>query len=1240
MIISTPDVVSGAYRYVGCYQQVFYDSYFTSSYMEPNLCFRLCETPLIFIQDTVCRCSGSGLMHYDRHRDRYCSTPCRQPGNPQVKTTEKCGGTEMYSLYAEENFYTRHAHLLDYRIQYSSCQFWNRSDYYDTFKVNIDGSSTKSPLNRLETCAAACLDQNSTTTSIGFNGNDKQCSCIIPKQLNENSDRSLYLTILSTDKCDLHCKNIVTNSKVEHPFTCGSSTDQRIWAVYNLTDLCPTDSVYIKDLKHCMFANTDIFYSCPSPSVKYVYNGDLTWNTFLKVIKKFNLTKSIVSVDFDDAVIIDSSWKCPTNKTDNIIKSNISDTNYFQQSSSANYVLDNGCLRKSTYSVSSQMPVNYLCLTYPINKKSPLDDEAHLLGSYRYISRARVVCPPNWFDLNGQCYRMSNEPRKIQEAKNSCFNISESEEKENLGQIDRLLLDTEEKNELVKEFKKFISDYLKGEIVQYTSRWQARLGFYLLDTNVSTIESTNAKFEEAPMHSLSIPVIIPSPPVPAVGINVSSINEFQMINPNENNNSTMKDDSCIVVTRPMVDKQGSSILQTTQINHCSKPIHVLCRTKTKLAVPLHPVCLEKPLTLGLPAMISNYLTHELCLSVCKKLAVKVAVLHMNKCYCFNYALARSSILKPSYEKHQKQHCGNPCPGNQNEYCGNNNTVVAINSAGVTLSSIYDNIDIFKSLYPDFIHDACIHVDSAKQSTMYGFYLNRSSDVHPRHCLELCTKYEQKYALLNSNKCLCTNIQIKPRKTDSWFLPQDNNCTDECQGNYFYSCGNINNSSIYSVYSMQLNCPPGFQNAQDGQRCVHADAIEKTTSFSYAQSYCESVGGMIAKINDVLEIQQLLPKSTLTGGGFGIYSPVSQKTDQVNYFWINRTSDISHRDKTLDISIPKCSLKAPESLDRNCIAARYEKTIIDDAVSYDPCIFESNECSSMSAVPVCVDKHLKSDSTFIQLTEVGDGSIVSVNTTIDYSCGDDKDYHLVNGFCYKINVHEITWQEAKSQCERENAALFIPENFEALQLIKLLFLRRQSYTSSGFAHVGVTYDNKNSTIKKYNANNKSSVVTAVEITGPNILCEATFLLHYGQLVSSSILSTKDKERLKNEQIACAYVDVRSEDSDYVSCDDIRCNRSAAVICQKAPITEMRLVVAKSSPMNKQFNLHTSSKPVGRRFPLTLFLFVTVCVAILTGSICLLYNRYLKRNNNTRLRTARDNDDSIYSPLATGNDFDLH
>ncbi|CAF4855109.1 unnamed protein product, partial [Rotaria socialis] len=78
----------------------------------------------------------------------------------------------------------------------------------------------------------------------------------------------------------------------------------------------------------------------------------------------------------------------------------------------------------------------------------------------------------------------------------------------------------------------------------------------------------------------------------------------------------------------------------------------------------------------------------------------------------------------------------------------------------------------------------------------------------------------------------------------------------------------------------------------------------------------------------------------------------------------------------------------------------------------------------------------------------------------------------------------------------------------------------------------------------------------------------------------------------------------------------------------------------SPMNMQFNFHASSKPVGTRFPLTLFLSATLFIAILTGSIYLLYNRYLKQKNNTRLRTARDNDDSVYSPLATGNDFDLH
>ncbi|CAM4915861.1 unnamed protein product [Rotaria socialis] len=121
-----------------------------------------------------------------------------------------------------------------------------------------------------------------------------------------------------------------------------------------------------------------------------------------------------------------------------------------------------------------------------------------------------------------------------------------------------------------------------------------------------------------------------SPLILVESINSSSISEFQMINSNENNNSTIGDDSCIVVTRPVLDQQGISILKTTQIHNCSRPVHVLCKSRTKISIPFRPVCYDKPLTLGLPAMISNYLTHELCLSVCKELTVDVAVVQMNK----------------------------------------------------------------------------------------------------------------------------------------------------------------------------------------------------------------------------------------------------------------------------------------------------------------------------------------------------------------------------------------------------------------------------------------------------------------------------------------------------------------------------------------------------------------------------------------------------------------------------------
>jgi hypothetical protein len=76
---------------------------------------------------------------------------------------------------------------------------------------------------------------------------------------------------------------------------------------------------------------------------------------------------------------------------------------------------------------------------------------------------------------------------------------------------------------------------------------------------------------------------------------------------------------------------------------------------------------------------------------------------------------------------------------------------------------------------------------------------------------LCTNYKQKYSLLNSNRCLCTNIPLEKAKDNlfaSFRTTSSNNRTQECQANYFYTCGNTNNSNIYSVYVSKLQCLPG------------------------------------------------------------------------------------------------------------------------------------------------------------------------------------------------------------------------------------------------------------------------------------------------------------------------------------------------------------------------------------------------------------------------------------------------
>ncbi|CAF4292264.1 unnamed protein product, partial [Rotaria sordida] len=105
-------------------------------------------------------------MDHNRQQDELCTISCRKPGNTQVKTVNTCGGRETYSVYAEEKFYIQHAHLFNFRIQFTSCELWNKTGYYNVLQVKIEKSSIKTPLNKLERCAAACLDQNTTTKSI------------------------------------------------------------------------------------------------------------------------------------------------------------------------------------------------------------------------------------------------------------------------------------------------------------------------------------------------------------------------------------------------------------------------------------------------------------------------------------------------------------------------------------------------------------------------------------------------------------------------------------------------------------------------------------------------------------------------------------------------------------------------------------------------------------------------------------------------------------------------------------------------------------------------------------------------------------------------------------------------------------------------------------------------------------------------------------------------------------------
>jgi hypothetical protein len=296
-------------------------------------------------------------------------------------------------------------------------------------------------------------------------------------------DRAHYIEVKATSFCDSYCNNTAEGSKTD-VYKCGSLKDAQIWAVYDLNGTCPVNFAYVKELKKCIYSYKNFWNSCTPPSVSFVYDGSTNWTVFLNIINGLKLNDSIITIDFDESVIIDRSWKCLSST---VISTSDSWRTYYSQSRSTlygwstgntRYILENGCLRESSYSSYSHRYSYRLCVSDPINKYASISDENSTSTYIAAINPQTKFCATNWFDLNGRCYRISDQRKTIDEARNNCINVSTSQsntlDKPRIWLIDSNghIIGGDELN-----------DSPKGEIVEYISQWQARLGFFLLDTD-------------------------------------------------------------------------------------------------------------------------------------------------------------------------------------------------------------------------------------------------------------------------------------------------------------------------------------------------------------------------------------------------------------------------------------------------------------------------------------------------------------------------------------------------------------------------------------------------------------------------------------------------------------------------------------------------------------------------------------------------------------------------------------
>ncbi|CAF1346534.1 unnamed protein product, partial [Didymodactylos carnosus] len=806
---------------------------------------------------------GPSIMHNGRQSQKLCKYPC--PGllrddSSSVKYSGRmnnitCGGVETYSVYIEQSYHLKHGHLLHYQIEFSSCQKWQTIGGYEMSIIDIPKSG--SDLNTVERCAALCLDQNATTKYLAFNSDDK-CICILgTKTLILLQNRALYVSTLPNSTCDRYCND----SSPVQTYRCGSKKDPKIFAVYLLNGSCPETTIFVSELGKCVTKQYSGYYSgpttCSPPMKEFVYDGSIAWSAYLRLLKKLELHDERVLIEFADHITPNNSWQCGLTTT--TIASTTGDdddsprpiyriqrpmwSQFRTSAEQKRYLVYNSCLRDSEslsyyYSRSGYR----VCIMEPVEKFSSSSGSDNNNSSYIIsISQLNTICPHGWLDINHRCFRMTKQKKSMASAKNVCISNQDEDKVITLmGIVDDVQRKTENERNA-------------GRPLEYQTEWEAKIGFYLLDKQLiqdkkdSNDDNTNAN-EDATLapfdYDYPISGAASSSTQSSSSASLYPVLEYYVSDINDNNSSLVSDNKCMLVSRmsegdiqlPKITVAQLTLPLSTQRSDCTEPRHVLCETSPVFVERGIYECYQKPLVMDLPALITNQMTHERCLTTCQELQTKLAIISKNMCYCQTNDWAATVNVTRDFQRYKAKSCGNACSGNPHEKCA--------------------------EPYPNFVYDSCMLLNQRLISSI-TIQFRLQEHVSPRHCLALCVASKQKYSYIQNRTCLCTDNDLKQEQQSDDaedILLKGQNCSIPCDGNYLYSCGGEKN--IYSMYMMQPKCNHGYEVGENDVQCVYSHFSSKTSSYEQAVSYCSSHGAKLAAVNDIVEIQDILPDSIL------------------------------------------------------------------------------------------------------------------------------------------------------------------------------------------------------------------------------------------------------------------------------------------------------------------------------------------------------------------------------------------